>query len=232
MATLVANCPRCGANSHTLDVEAATYKKTQSDWQHWHELYAVCRNCRKGTIYVVSLKHPDDTNYTSSHKLLELQAINQVFEVEGVISIKDRVRFAPPDHVTPDIGKAFTEGATCLAVECWNAAAAMFRVCLDNATRDLLPTEDPPGMNRKARYDLGWRLPWLFDNGMLPADLRGLASCVHQDGNDGAHRGNLTKQDAEDLLDFTVALLTRLYTEPSRVKLMEERRAARRTPKA
>jgi len=40
------------------------------------------------------------------------------------------------------------------------------------------------------------------------------------------------KADAEDLLDFTVELLERIYTEPARLKLAQERRAKRREPKA
>jgi hypothetical protein len=38
----------------------------------------------------------------------------------------------------------------------------------------------------------------------------------------------LTKEDALDLQDFTVALLERVFTEPERLKLAEERRAQRR----
>ena len=45
---------------------------------------------------------------------------------------------------------------------------------------------------------------------------------------DGAHAGTLTKDDAADLLDFTSRLLDRMYTEPARLKLAEERRDARR----
>jgi hypothetical protein len=55
--------------------------------------------------------------------------------------------------------------------------------------------------NSKQRRDLGLRLPWLFDNGLLPADLRELAHCIKEEGNDGAHAGTLAKEDAEDLLD-------------------------------
>jgi hypothetical protein len=40
----------------------------------------------------------------------------------------------------------------------------------------------------------------------------------------------LNKADAEDLLDFTVALLERLYTEPERLKLAKARREERRKP--
>jgi hypothetical protein len=65
----------------------------------------------------------------------------------------------------------------------------------------------------------------------LSADLRELSKAIREDGNDGAHQGTLTKGDAEDLLDFTVALLKRVYTEPKQLELAEERRKQRRAPK-
>lgn len=76
------------------------------------------------------------------------------------------------------------------------------------------------------------RLPWLFDNRILPSELRDLAGCIKEDGNDGAHAGTLTKADADDLLDFTIALLERVVTEPKRLELAKERRDARRAPKS
>jgi hypothetical protein len=71
-------------------------------------------------------------------------------------------------------------------------------------------------------------LAWLFDNGLLPAALRELARCVREDGNDGAHAGTLSKADAEDLLDFTRAILERLITEQKRLEIAEARREERR----
>jgi Domain of unknown function (DUF4145) len=133
--------------------------------------------------------------------------------------------------VPDNIARVFREGATCLSVECWNAAGTMFRVCIDLATRSMLPEGDVAGLNNKVRRDLGLRLPWLFDNGKLPADLRDLSTAVREDGNDGAHEGTLIKQDAEDLLDFTRALLERIYTEPTRLALAKERREKRRVPR-
>ena len=55
-----------------------------------------------------------------------------------------------------------------------------------------------------------------------------MSSCVKDDGNDGAHAGTLKKADAEDILDFTVALLERMYTEPERLRLAKARRDSRR----
>ena len=133
--------------------------------------------------------------------------------MEGFINLRHTSAVKPPEHLPPALKNSFNEGAACLVIGCANAAAAMFRLCLDLTTRPLLPAPEDttkPQPNSKTRRDLGLRLPWLFDNGMLPPDFRELAKCVREDGNDGAHVGNLTKQDAEDLLDFTATLLERL----------------------
>lgn len=158
--------------------------------------------------------------------------------VDGFVSLKDMSAVSAPEHLPPGILNAFNEGATCLAVKCPNAAATMFRLCIDMATRGMLPAEpaagqeDVGGLNRKVRRDLGLRLPWLFDTGMLPEGLRELSHCIKEDGNDGAHQGTLTAEDGEDLLDFATVLLDRLYSEPRRLELAKERRDKRRAPPA
>lgn len=115
----------------------------------------------------------------------------------------------------------------CYGVSCYNAAGTMLRLCVDIATRTLLPKEDLDGLSGKTRRDLGLRLPWLFANGKLPEGLKDLASCIKDDGNDGAHEGTFTKKEAEDLLEFTYILLERLYTEPQRLRVAKQRRDER-----
>ena len=68
----------------------------------------------------------------------------------------------------------------------------------------------------------------MFEHGMLPSGLKELSTCVREDGNDGAHAGTLKREDAQDLLDFTTALLERIYTEPEKLRLAKERRDKRR----
>lgn len=148
--------------------------------------------------------------------------------VERYVGLGDLATQSPPKHLPPEIEASFLEAARCLAIGCWNATGVMFRMCVDLATRQMLPEEETAGLNSKIRRDLGLRLPWLFDNGKLPEGLRELSACIREDGNDGAHAGTLTKEDSEDLLDFTVALLERLYTEPERLRLAKERRQTRR----
>lgn len=121
----------------------------------------------------------------------------------------------------------FKEGSACMSIGCYNAAATMFRLCLDLATKSLMP-EEGEGLNNRIKRNLGLRLAWLFDNGILPEALRELSSCIKDDGNDGAHEGSLSKDDAADILDFTFILLERLFTEPKRLEIASQRRLERR----
>ncbi len=92
----------------------------------------------------------------------------------------------------------------------------------------MLPQDDTNGLNRRIRRSLGLRLPWLFDQNILPEALRELSVCIKDDGNDGAHEGTLSEEDAEDILDFAYVMLERIYTEPKRIELAKERRSNRR----
>jgi hypothetical protein len=194
MADLVADCPRCRSRAITFDVSAVNLIRTEYGWQHIFEAFAVCRHCQRATTFVLAenANHATD-KFRNASPLQVKEALNTHFNVTGFISLKDQGTIAPPEHVPEPIAKVFTEGATSLSVRCWNAAGTMFRVCVDLATRPMLPQEEVPGLNKKTRRDLGLRLPWLFDNGKLPTDLRELSSAIREDGNDGAHQGTLTK---------------------------------------
>ncbi|MFJ2989919.1 DUF4145 domain-containing protein [Collimonas sp. NPDC087041] len=173
-----------------------------------------------------------ESDYQHAHKvgLLKVEeSLNNFVDIKGHVSLKDSASVFPPEFLPKNIEAVFQEGATCLAVGCYNAAGTIFRLCVDLATRSMLPNEDVAGLNARTRRDLGLRLPWLFESGRLPDSLKELSSCIKEDGNDGAHTGNLTEEDASDLVDFTSVLLERIYTEPERLRLAKERRDARRT---
>ena len=233
MATFVADCPRCRTSKIAFDVRGQNYRVTQYGWQNWWEIFCVCPNCSKATIFVVAASTDGDSEMRKLPPLqIEKISLNQIFRYEGYISLKDTSSISPPEFVEGPLLQAFVEGSTCMTVQCWNAAGTMFRLCVDIVTRPLLPPEDASdGPNRKQRRDLGLRLPWLFEKKLLPMDLFQLSQCVRDDGNDGAHAGTLGNEDAEDLLDFTTALLERLVSEPERIKRAEQRRTERRRPR-
>ncbi len=229
MPQLVADCPLCGSRLVTFDVLGFNPIRQFYDWQWRNEVFCVCRYCHCSTIFI--LHDNVGANYDYLHKigLMKLDGVlNDYQEIERYISIKDQSTVPPPEHLPDEIKAIFEEGATCLAVNCYNAAGTMFRLCVDVATRALLPKADSDGLPAKVRRDLGLRLPWLFANNLLPESLLKLSTCIKEDGNDGAHSGTLEQVDAEDLLDFTTALLERMYTEPERLRSAEERRNERR----
>lgn len=229
MSELVADCPRCGSKKMTFDLTQEHFTSVCYNWQYWFEAFCICRHCNKATIFVLSQNTDSDMKIVHKNGLLKLtDAVNRYMDIEGYINIKDIATTQPPEHLPKDIEAAFREGAACMSIGCSNAAGTMFRLCIDLATRTKLPEDDAKGLNAKIRRNLGLRLPWLFDNGLLPDDLRELSSCVKEDGNVGAHVGSLTKDDAEDLLDFTNAILERIYTEPERLRIAKARRDSRR----
>ncbi|WP_200905643.1 DUF4145 domain-containing protein [Methylobacterium sp. ARG-1] len=212
----------------TFDIAAFHLIFVEHRWQHHYEAYSICRKCNSGTIFAIKNKADRRTEDVNENISRISYDITELFDMKGYVSLKNVGCVKPPEFLPPPIRSAFDEGAKCISAGCWNAAATMFRMALDLATRPLLPPEGTTGINRRTRRDLGMRLPWLFDHGKLPEALRELSAAIHQDGNDGAHQGTLTKADALDLLDFTEALLTRLFTEPERLRLAAERRATRR----
>jgi hypothetical protein len=226
MPQIISDCPRCKATRTTFDVLADNRVGVRHGWMVLHEAFCVCRHCRKGTIFIVAPKTsgvPAPMGHTAS--------LNDFFTVESYVSLKDVGVSSPPDHLPAEIESAFREGATAVAVGIPNAAAAMFRLCVDHATKSRVPTDDAEGISTHIRRNLTPRLEWLFKTGRLPRDLQDLSTCIKNDGNDGAHDGTLTLAEAEDLQDFAFALLERLYTEPKRVELAVQRRGERHKPK-
>lgn len=230
MTELVTDCPRCGATKTTFDLSANVQIDRLHGWQNRREAFCVCRHCGRSTVFVLADKSIEKGKTIEGRGLTALFSANDYVDVQGYIGLANQVNAEPPDFVPADIDAVFREGATCLGVQCFNAAATMFRLCVDLATTALLPADSTDGLTKQIRRSLGLRLVWLFDTKRLPDALRDLSHCIKEDGNDGAHEGTLKKEDAEDLLDFTTALLERLYTEPERLRLAAARRAARRAP--
>ena len=229
MSELVADCSRCGSRKITFDLTQQNFLGIRHRWQRMYEAFCICRNCRKSTIFVLAEESGSDWEKFEKSGLSNLSvAVNRFMRIEGIVSKKDEASTLPPEHLPESVEAAFREGAICLAVGCFNAAGTMFRLCVDLSTRSLLPAVEVAGLNTKVRRDLGLRLPWLFANNLLPEALHDLSACIKEDGNDGAHAGTLGKADAEDMLDFTSALLERLYTEPENLRLARVRREDRR----
>jgi Domain of unknown function (DUF4145) len=125
----------------TFDVTAQVYHGSQHSWQNWYEVFAVCRRCHRPTIFLVARRDllTNDPFY-KPNGLVDYEAgLNGFFKVDRYISLRDNVSHQPPDHLPDHIADAFKEGAACYSIACYNAAATMFRLCIDLATRPFLP---------------------------------------------------------------------------------------------
>lgn len=232
MAEFVADCPRCGSQAVTFDVLGDSIANTRRHFPIFEAL-STCRHCGQSSIAQFTLQAgTTSARFSKPGALTALPgSVLTAFNLHNFVSAKDAEGMPAPEHLPPEVEQCFREGAACYAIGCHNAAAAMFRLCLDMATKGLLPMEDGAsgGPNRDQRKKLANRLAWLFEVGKLPPGLEDLADCVREDGNDGAHDGTLTPEDAADLIDFTTALLERVYTEPARLELAKARRIERRS---
>ncbi len=225
MPELVANCPRCATKKISFEVKNIEYTTTKYGWKNYYETFSICRNCKTATNFVISDK--DIKNQIKDMFGKSGESINNYACIETYINLKNSFTEKPPEFIPKNIEEIFIEGLICKSVDCFNASGTMFRLCLDMATKDLLPTTETEGLNSKILRSLGFRLEWLIKNDKIPKSLKELASCIKNDGNDGAHEGILSREDLEDIYDFTYILLERLYTEPERIKLAKERRKNR-----
>lgn len=232
MALLVSDCPRCGAKRINFSIVGASQCGRFVDNRRtgisidYFEIQCVCAECRRSTLFKANQATSKSSLGNTDWRIAAFN-LKDIASIEGVVSPADLSFDPPPEYLPSDIETAFNEGSKCLSIGCFNASATMFRLCLDFATKALLPpaSEEP---NSKIRRSLGLRLNWLFDHHLLPEALRDLAECVKDDGNDGAHEGILDKESALDLRDFAFLLLERIYTEKARLEEAKRRRDERR----
>lgn len=227
-AMIIETCPRCGSRQVTLDIFSSV-KALRDDRRFW--AFCRCRSCFEPSIfdlfdqYMSGFPSGSDRNGTVVNGLYEITVSKPVLADS----------FKCPDFVDDSIKAIFDESSTCFAIGTFDASGAMSRKVLDAATRALVKVEpggektDVNHISWKTYKDLRLRLDWLFDRALLPEDLRDLASCVHQDGNDAAHSmETIGREAALDLIEFTISILETLYTRPGRIKANKERRDARR----
>ncbi|MEP9892194.1 DUF4145 domain-containing protein [Klebsiella sp. GG_Kp171] len=231
MGSMADDCPRCGARKIRFDVNGFNFIKTHrlptGRLFHQYEIYCVCAECTKTSIfncYTLTAKQLEEHNINWERGVYNLK---DYVQVNGPLSPADLKCGEPPEFLPVVINERYKEGLKCLSIGCYNAAATMFRLCLDYATKERTPNSDS-GPNSTIRRSLGLRMKWLFDNQLLPLELKDLAECVKDDGNDGAHEGLLDKDAAEDLEDFTYLFLERLYSEPQRLADAKARREKRK----
>jgi hypothetical protein len=229
---LIADCPLCRSKKITMDAISKNLSGTgDAEWQLRFQVCCNCRECSRSTLWLMEVNNYQRHSFVQQDSFWKADiSLSEAFRIIGYQSLADFAAIRPPEHVPPELVSVFNEAARCSAVGCANASVAMSRLCLDMATKRLLPEPefDGPQPNREQRNRLYDRLAWLFEQNILQPDLQQLAETIRIHGNDGAHDGTCTADDATDLIEFTSALLERCFTLPARVELAKARAIARR----
>ena len=106
-AVIVYDCPRCGAKNMTFDVKHATGAGVEYGWQRHFETFCVCRNCRTSTTFVIAQRDIHDDSGADSQIVRSPTSsngsLNDLFNVEGFICLKDMGAMAAPEFVPDQI---------------------------------------------------------------------------------------------------------------------------------
>lgn len=240
MSTFIFDCPKCSAKKSTFDVNGYEPRGfTTFNYNSWY-LFSTCRSCMVSICIDAILSYNATNSLNSKHGSktnLKIQAIREFLRGGNDIAnffinfqyspILPNVE-TPPEHLPAEVEAFFKEAAQCYATGCYNASGAMFRLCLDITTKNIINQFENLNPTNDDKKTIHNRLNWIFKNSILPKQLEDLSRCIKNDGNDAAHDGSLSKDDAADLLDFTYILLERIYTEPARIENANQRRVERR----
>ncbi len=253
MTIIFDDCPACGAKDMEFDINNVNdcsfprhydspetfdaFASGQKGRCRRYDLLSVCPKCHNEIAFVISEPYDWETDERTErdHPMKQIGLIEYNFQIEGIVRVCDNVAILPPDFIPQNIKAVFEEAIRCLSMQCWNAAGAMFRLCLDLTTKDMiqeLPENSKEGLTEHHRKILKPRLDWLFENKKLPEDLKDLVECIKDDGNVGVHDARLTRDDSFEILNFTVMLLEHIYTAPAKRKRAKEKRDQRKAKHA
>ncbi|ENV50180.1 hypothetical protein L292_2808 [Acinetobacter junii CIP 107470 = MTCC 11364] len=238
MSSFVFDCPCCSAKNSTFDVYGSQPKPLVPIYVTW-SIFATCRACKNSCCVTAGINQQTFMSLQSSsyEDRVRISRVKEFLDSKSdLANYFDRFFYSPvlpnaeipPEHLPKEVESIFSEAAKCFSIGCFNAAGAMFRLCLDSVTKKIIEQNESLNPTSNDRKTIHNRLVWIFKNNVLPSSLEDLSRCIKDDGNDAAHDGTLTKEDAADLLDFTYILLERIYTEPARIEIANHRRTARR----
>jgi len=118
-----------------------------------------------------------------------------------------------PEHIRNDLDEA----KKCFSISAYRACAVMARRAIQNACIDKGCNPDDRLVNQ---------IEELFKKGIITMEMKDWATVVRWVGNDAAHPSNpeVTREDAEDILNLAEQLFHILYVAPAIAEEMRKRK--------
>lgn len=214
MPSFNAKCPYCAAENvgfHIIaEQERPSLAETNSGRFILWDVMATCTTCEWSVIAIYSHIAPG-ARRKNTPQLCPSDPENWGFKLMDIFPHPPPSR--TPDHLPDRLTDIFLQAENALKRGYWDASGAMSRKTLDVATKLLMKDAERQVGN------LGPRIDALAAQGKLTKDLGQWAHHVRLEGNAAAHdEAPFTKDEAEELLDFTELFLTYVFSLPGRMK--------------
>lgn len=211
MAQMVLDCPHCTSERTGFGyVGEQLEPRSQLVWN----TFWVCLKCREGVVVKLLRR---DTG-VSPH-----QCIGDPTD-EGY----DLIRIHPtpqspsiPEHVPEDIASDFGEAMDNIRRQNWVSAGMMLRKVLQRTTTALASDN---GLDLQ-KTNLWNRIAKLAEERCITPAMREWADIIRDDGNEATHEEEqvFSREQAEQMAEFTEVFLLYAFTLPGRVKEHKEK---------
>jgi hypothetical protein len=205
MAIIDLTCPHC----HIENVMFSSVGETRLDMAgsiHMFSLFLSCQNCKKGVVATVGISGQNEIHRTHGN----IRDFKHRLELKEVYPAPLTVD--APEHTPPNIANFFRQAKTAFRASSasknlgFDAAATMARKSIETACKHIDPD------SKGSLYD---RIESLAEQDFITPDMKDWAHEIRDIGNDGSHETEpLSKEDAEDVLNFTEMFLMYLFTLP------------------
>ncbi len=202
MATIVTDCPHCGARNAAFEIP---FSKPHYRKRSVHVVLGICPGCGDGIVATI---YDGGTSYEPFKQPGDLLS-NKQFRVLGLDPKRHSAQ--APDNIPDAVAQSFIEGVESLHDGRNTAAVAMFRRALELGLKQHTPEIDA--------WKLEKRIDKLAAAHRITPDMQQWAHKIRLEGNEAVHELEApTKEQATDLQLFTEMLLLYLYTLPAKVQ--------------
>ena len=214
MATIVYDCPHCGAQKMSFAIQTEYVRPTNPQQLI---VSATCGGCNM----------PITAMFNSSENLTMLGYKTASYP-GNLMAAGHRIRpyqifpASAPDDTPADIpepvGRAFIQASASLKSQHFDAACSMYRKAMELALKKFSPDIDA--------WKIEKRIDRLAKENRITPELQGWAHELRLDGNNAVHSDTeATEEMATQMHELCKFLLIYLYTLPAQVQAAKQRRA-------
>lgn len=213
MATIVCDCPHCGAKRMTFKIQNE-YLRPETPQQ-----IIIGASCGACAMPIVALFHSHNNLAAIQYRTADydgnLMGHGHQIYLQSVYphTFEDDT----PKDIPESVRKIFIQAAASLRAKHYDAASGMYRKAMELALKEFSPDIEA--------WKIEKRIDQMAVEHRITPELKAWAHELRLDGNDGMHGLEEANKDTVDQMhEFCKFLLIYLYTLPAQVKAAQTRR--------